>query len=618
MASSGEPSKKSSSSAVARKLSILVGICGSLVLLSSTTTDSLLRDARSTILPRLLAAVTDAVADDAANDEEDGATTSVPIDEDAEAPLNLTSTYQNHAERMAERRLASPAPPSSDIVPNEYIVGINPWAYAYNFPVSGTGTCYMHGGAQPEVKGTFYARDGSSRCYRVEIGQGGNKIRQTTDGRSAAACSGTTGPSTSGYDKTVGTLRTRYSNNIYYTGGNDCYPLNPFKDYNRRGRVYLYYDTSLGPSEYRAVASEPSECNYRINIYLPSCLLDSMWTYRHSTYGGVQQATDLIGKVGGSINQVFQYSLHGFSATMTSTQAAQMLKEQVVAYVEPSYVVHSRSINNGGQGIVPGSPLRRGNVDAMDDEARRRLAIPMFNVKEPAAHWGLERLSSRGGKNGKYLYFHIGEKTHLYLFDTAINENHDEFWPFDRFGNATERHICIGSPDDYLTNVHGTHVASLAAGMNYGTARNGTIHPVQVLDATGKGTTTSVLCGVEWLINDQLQYNYANEVDPITNEGTGPRKSIASITWGTNGRSDILDMAIGNLAKVGGVPAVVAAGNDGGKLVLHIECGNFLCSVTFKSLAFLGKARWPILTRPRPSSFNSSPFPSQCLQLQSV
>lgn len=178
---------------------------------------------------------------------------------------------------------------------------------------------------------------------------------------------------------------------------------------------------------------------------------------------------------------------------------------------------------------------------------------------------GLERLSSRGGKNGNYLYFHIAEKTHLYLFDTAINENHDEFWPFDRFGNETERKICIGSPDDYLTNNHGTHVASVAGGLNYGTARNATIHPVQVLDANGKGTTTSVLCGVEWLIENQLEYNYANEVDPVTNEGTGPRKSIASITWGTNGRSDALDAAIGNLAKVGGIPAVVAAGNYGGK-----------------------------------------------------
>lgn len=118
------------------------------------------------------------------------------------------------------------------------------------------------------------------------------------------------------------------------------------------------------------------------------------------------------------------------------------------------------------------------------------------------------------------------------------------------------------------TTVSGTHVAStcIAAGILYGTARNATIHPVQVLlDASGKGTTTSVLCGVEWLINDQLQYNYANEVDSLTNEGTGARKSIASITWGTSGRSDALDNAIGNIAKVGGILPVVAAGNDGGE-----------------------------------------------------
>ena len=540
--------KKKTKAALARNLSILVGLCGSLVLLASTSSDSILRDARSTIIPRLLAAVAD-------GDEVEEGTVPPPLDEDDEAPMNLTSTYQDHEERMTERRLASPAPPSSDIVPNEYIVGIKPWGLAYPMLSTATsGYCYIAN----EVKGTFYARDNNGRCFKIQVSEGGNLVQQTGDPVAASQCTDTNNPSS--YDFRIGSLYSKYSYYIRYINGDSC------SNGPRKATIYFRYNKNLAFSEYTTSVSEPYMCDYRIYITVPGCVAPSDWTYRYSTYDGVQQATALMNKVGGggSINQIYQYSLHGFSATLSSSQVAALRKELIVDFVEPNYVVHSRGINNDGNG---------GNAPSNTD-VRRNLAIPMFNVKEPAAHWGLERLSSRGGKNGKYLYFHIGEKTHLYIFDTAINENHDEFWPFDRFGNETERHVCTGSPGDYLENNHGTHVASLAAGMNYGTARNATIHPVQVLDATGKGTTTSVLCGVEWLINDQLQYNYANEVDEITNEGTGPRKSIASITWGTNGRSDVLDMAIGNLAKVGGVPAVVAAGNDGGKWI-NVLCDSF-------------------------------------------
>ena len=500
--------------------------------------EGLLLDVRSTIIPRILASVT--------SDAGDQVHVGPPVDEDRDTPLNLTSTYQHHEERMAERRLASSAPPSSDVVPgNEYIVGIKPWGLAYPMlsPYT-TGTCYIAN----QVKGTFYAPDSGGRCFKIQVNEDGtNTIYQTEF--SAPQCTNDNNPSS--YKWHIGTQTTLYSSShyVHYNNGDECVDVGP-----RRAYVFFRFNKNLAFSEYTTSVSEPSQCDYRIYITVPSCVRSSEWTYRYSTYSGSQQATALINKIGGgSVTGIYQYSLHGFTATLSSSQADALRKELIVDFVEPNYVVHSRGLD--GDGDAPGHPLR----------GRRRLAIPLFNVKEPAAHWGLERISSRGGKNGKYLYFHNGEKTHLYMFDTAINENHDEFWPFDRFGDEAERKVCVGSPDDYLTNGHGSHVTSLAAGMNYGTARNATIHPVQVLDATGKGTTTSVLCGIEWLINDQLLYNYANEVDPITNEGTGARKSIASITWGTNGRSDALDNAIKNLAKVGGILAVVAAGNDGGE-----------------------------------------------------
>ena len=536
----GNSTKTKRKAARIRKLSILVGVCG--IFLLSSFDEGVLFDARSIIVPRILATV---ISDDADGDQLHNA--GPPADEGIDSPLNLTSAYQHHEEHMAERRLASPAPPSADIVPgNEYIVGIKSWGLAYPMLTSSTtGTCYIAN----QVKGTFYAPDASGRCFKIQVNEEGTSTVYQTE-FSTPQCTSDNNPSS--YKWHIGTQTTLYSSThyVHYSNGDECIDVGP-----RRAYVFFRFNKNMAFSEYTTSVSEPSLCDYRIYITVPSCVSSTEWTYRYSPYSGSQQATALINKIGGgTVTGIYQYSLHAFTATLTSSQADALRRELIVDFVEPNYVVHSRHVGLDGGGVVSSHPLRR-----------RRLAIPMFNVKEPAAHWGLERLSSRGGKNGKYLYFHIGEKTHLYMLDTAINENHDEFWPFDRFGNETERKVCFGNPDDYLANVHGTHAASIAAGMTYGTARNATIHPVQVLDANGKGTTTSVLCGIEWLINDQLQYNYANEVDPITNEGTGARKSIASITWGTNGRSDALDNAIANLAKVGGILAVVAASNDGGE-----------------------------------------------------
>ena len=532
--------KPKAKSGTTKKLAIVVGVCA--IFLLSSFDEGVLLDARSTIVPRILAAV---ILDEADDDHLAHNVGPPPVDEDTDTPLNLTSTYQHHELLMAERRLASPAPSSADIVPgNEYIVRIKSWGLSYTTS-STTGRCYI----ADQIKGTFYAQDTSGRCFKIQVNEDGtNTIYQTEF--STSQCTDDNNPSS--YKWHIGTQTTLFPSTHYvrYRNGDECPEADPAGP--RNATVLFRFDKNMAVSEYTTSVTEPTMCNYRIYITVQSCVGSSQlrYVYRYATYSGSEQATSLVNKIGGgTVTGIYQYSLPGFTATLTSSQADALRNELIVDFVEPNYVVHSRHmLGLNGEGVVPGHSLRH-----------RRLAVPMFNVKEPAAHWGLERLSSRGAKNGNYLYFHIGEKTHLYMFDTAINENHDEFWPFDRFGSEAERKVCVGNPNDYLTNVHGTHAASLAAGMTYGTARNATIHPVQVLDANGKGTTVSVLCGIEWLVNDQLQYNYANEA------GSGTRKSIASITWGTSGRSDALDNAIGNLAKVGGILAVVAAGNNGGE-----------------------------------------------------
>lgn len=247
--------KKKKKGAMARKLSILVGLCGSLVLLASTSSESILRDASSTIIPRLLAAVTD-------GEEEEGDEDSVapPVDDDEEAPMNLTSTYLDHEERMTERRLASPAPPSSDTIGNEYIVGIKSWGLAYPMrSTSTTGYCYI----ASEVKGTFYARDGSGRCFKIQVSEGGNRIEQTSSSVAASQCTNANHPSS--YNHLIGTLYSKYSYYARYTNGNSC------SNGPRKAYVYFKYNKNLAFSEYTTTVSEPYMCDYRIYITVDSC-----------------------------------------------------------------------------------------------------------------------------------------------------------------------------------------------------------------------------------------------------------------------------------------------------------------------------------------------------------
>ena len=81
------------------------------------------------------------------------------------------------------------------------------------------------------------------------------------------------------------------------------------------------------------------------------------------------------------------------------------------------------------------------------------------------------------------------------------------YYPDNRLHGST---VCAGTRDDYDYTNHGTHLASIAAGAKYGVGKSTIIHSIQVLDANGEGTVASVLCGLEKLIQDGLDYNSEN------------------------------------------------------------------------------------------------------------
>ena len=263
---------------------------------------------------------------------------------------------------------------------------------------------------------------------------------------------------------------------------------------------------------------------------------------------------------------------------MSPAVAASMAADPCAYAVEPNYIVRARGTKTtrrlgGGASEKNLDPQQENEVpqeanqvpqEVPQQQQQRRLGIPEFNLIDYApGNWGLERISTRGRRNGKYIWVTEGFGIDVYMFDTGIYPDHSD-WTGRNVTMANlgpsrleEPFICAGDEFDYgAADDHGTFMASIAAGKKYGTAKMSTIHPMQVLDpATGEGSLASILCGVEKLIQDGLDYNFAYAPKKI--------RAVVNFSLGTNGRSDILDKIAADLTDIG-YTVVIAAGDNGG------------------------------------------------------
>lgn len=152
--------------------------------------------------------------------------------------------------------------------------------------------------------------------------------------------------------------------------------------------------------------------------------------------------------------------------------------------------------------------------------------------------WGLDRIDQRSRSlDGRYVYSGSGSGVRVYVVDTGIATAHPEFGSramamFDAFG---------GDGRDYQG--HGSHVAGTIGGQTYGVAKNAMLRSVRVIDASGFGSDSTVIAGVDWIA--------ANRIGP----------AVVNMSIG-GGYSSALNTAVSNLVS-SGVFVAVAAGNDG-------------------------------------------------------
>ncbi|WP_327309378.1 S8 family peptidase [Streptomyces sp. NBC_01298] len=123
-------------------------------------------------------------------------------------------------------------------------------------------------------------------------------------------------------------------------------------------------------------------------------------------------------------------------------------------------------------------------------------------LRGPSASWGLDRIDQKElPLDNTFTTEGNGAGVTAYILDSGIEYAHDEFG-----GRATFGFDAINDGRNGLDcNGHGTHVAGTVAGKTYGVARKANVVSVRVLDCTGKGDSSGIIAGLDWVAKNAKQ-----------------------------------------------------------------------------------------------------------------
>ena len=221
-------------------------------------------------------------------------------------------------------------------------------------------------------------------------------------------------------------------------------------------------------------------------------------------------------KHGLRIDHAYKFALKGFAAKLNQKALADLRTDPDVAFISDDREVSA----------IGSVPLVSG--DSAPTGVRRVGAATSTTAREAST-------------------------VNVAVIDTGISLTHPDL-------NAVDGKNCVrknrSANDD---NGHGTHVSGTLAGRNNGSGIVGVapgtrVYAVKVLNSSGSGTWSQVICGIDWVTANAAALNI--KVASMSLGGSGSNDNNCG-----NSNGDALHRAICN-SSAAGVTYVVAAGNS--------------------------------------------------------
>lgn len=243
-----------------------------------------------------------------------------------------------------------------------------------------------------------------------------------------------------------------------------------------------------------------------------------------------------------------EMTLHGFSAKLSQKIYDEVSRREEVQEIIIDTVLSIQPIE---EAVVADLPNVNMGTDAQQPSTVQTDAAPQGYTQKGTAPWGLQRIEQRPkiSTNGQsaaavtYDYTYSlpnGEGVTVYVLDTGARASHDDF------ENRVEMAAQFGGYKLSDGNGHGTHCAGTIAGKRWGVAKKARVRAVKVLSDEGSGSSSDVIAGVQYVMQQHRALGY--------------KPSVASLSLGGD-QNTALDRVV-QAAINQGIHFAVAAGNS--------------------------------------------------------